>query len=141
MLKGLNLPQRALRFRRTLGCSKVVYGLQIQPGLCGAAEVAREPHGGIGSDTPARQNDVTNARRAQAQSLGKRVCAQSQGIQVLLTKHFAGVNRPPPTNYFGTQIKGRPTKKFWLSSPDKTASHSSLLVKPRIWLPRAGAAV
>jgi hypothetical protein len=72
-LKGFNLAQRALRFGRTLGC---------------------EPHGGIGSDTPALKNDVTNARRAQVQSLGKRVCAQAQGLQVLLTKHFAGVNRP-----------------------------------------------
>jgi hypothetical protein len=35
-----NLPQRALRFRRTLGCSKIVYGLQIQPELRDAAEVA-----------------------------------------------------------------------------------------------------
>jgi hypothetical protein len=94
VFKGFDLPQRSLRFRRTLGCSKVVYGLQIQPELCGAAEVAREPHGGIGSDTAALQNDVTNALWAQAQSLGKRVCAQAQGLQVLLTKHFAGVNRP-----------------------------------------------
>jgi hypothetical protein len=68
--------------------------LQIQPELLGAAKVAREAHGGIGSDTPALQNDVTNARRAQAQSLGKRVCAQVQGLQVLITKYFAGVNRP-----------------------------------------------
>jgi hypothetical protein len=36
--------------------------LQIQPELRGAAEVARELHGGIGCDTPALQNDVTNAR-------------------------------------------------------------------------------
>src|ERR1700722_6521905 len=91
---GFDLPQRALRFRRPLGCAKIVYRLQIQPELRSAAEVAREPHGGIGSDTPALQNDVTNARRAQAQSLGKRVCAQVQGLQVLLTKYFAGVNRP-----------------------------------------------
>src|ERR1700730_14905374 len=94
---GFNLPQRALGFRRTLGCSQIVYRLQVQPELPGAAEVAREPHGGIGSDTSALQNDVTNARRAQAQSLGKRVCAQVQGLQVLLTKHFAGVNRPRTT--------------------------------------------
>jgi hypothetical protein len=93
-LKGFNLAQRALRFGRTLGCSQIVYRLQVQPELRGAAEIAREPHGGIGSDTPALKNDVTNARRAQVQSLGKRVCAQAQGLQVLLTKHFAGVNRP-----------------------------------------------
>jgi hypothetical protein len=66
VLKGFNLPQRALRFRRTLGCSKIVYRLQIQPELRGAAEVAREPQGGIGSDTAALQNDVTNARRARS---------------------------------------------------------------------------
>ena len=75
MLKRFNLPQRALRFPRTLGGAKIVYRLQIQPELRGAAKVAREAHGGIGSDTPALQNDVTNARRAQAQSLGKRVFA------------------------------------------------------------------
>ena len=61
MLEGFNLPQRALRFHRALGCAKIVYRLQIQPELCGAAKVAREAHGGIGSDTPALQNDVTNA--------------------------------------------------------------------------------
>jgi hypothetical protein len=73
VLKGFNFPQRALRFRSALGCTKIVYRLQIQPELCGAANVAREAHGGIGSDTPALKNDVTNARRTQVQGLGKRV--------------------------------------------------------------------
>ena len=61
MFEGFNLPQRALRFRRSLGRTKIVYRLQIQPELRGAAKVAREAHGGIGSDTSALQNDVTNA--------------------------------------------------------------------------------
>ncbi len=43
MLKGFNFPQGALRFCGTLGCSQIVYRLQVQPELCGAAEVAREP--------------------------------------------------------------------------------------------------
>ena len=33
---------------------------------------------------------------------------------------------------YGAQIRERPTNRFWLSSPDKTAPHSSLLLKPRI---------
>ena len=94
MIKGFNLPQRALRFGRALDCTKIVYRLQIQPELCGAAKVAREAHGGIGSDTPALKNDVANARWAEVQGLGKGVCAQVQGLQVLLTKYFAGVNWP-----------------------------------------------
>jgi hypothetical protein len=44
--QGVQSPA-ALRLRRTLRCSQIVYGLQIQPELRGAAEVAREPHGGI----------------------------------------------------------------------------------------------
>jgi hypothetical protein len=93
-LKGFNLPYGTLRFRGTLRRPQIVYRLQVQPELCSAAEVAREPHSGIGSDAPAFQNDVTNARRTQVQSLGKRVRAQAQGVQVLITKYFAGVNRP-----------------------------------------------
>lgn len=42
-LKGFNLPYGALRFRRMLRRSQIVYRLQVQPELCGAAEVAREP--------------------------------------------------------------------------------------------------
>jgi hypothetical protein len=37
---------------------------------------------------------VTSSRRPGRRGLGKRVCAQAQGLQVLLTKYFAGVNRP-----------------------------------------------
>lgn len=36
-------------------------------------------HGGIGSDTPGLKNDVSDARRAQAQSIGKGVCAAAVG--------------------------------------------------------------
>jgi hypothetical protein len=86
--------RRAARVTSGYRRPQIVYRGQIQPELCSAAEVAREPHSGIGSDAPAFRNDVTHARRAQVQNLGKRVWAQTQGAQVLITKHFAGVNRP-----------------------------------------------
>ena len=66
MLKGFNLPQGALRFRRTLGCSQIVYRLQVQPELRGAAEVVREPHGGIGGNRAAAVQNVGDAARRDA---------------------------------------------------------------------------
>jgi hypothetical protein len=66
--------------------------LQFQPELRGAAEIAREAHGGIGSDTPALKNDVSDARRAQAQSIGKRVCAAAGRIRRVIALVSASVS-------------------------------------------------
>ena len=79
-------------FQSILGDLLVVMVLEVEPNLCGPAEVAFETQGGIDRDGAFAFDDLVDAAWWNSDVFGETVFRESERDEEILAQNFAGVD-------------------------------------------------
>ena len=74
------------------GAAEVVLVLEVEPELCGEAEVDAEAEGGVGADGALAAQDFADARLGNFNVLGDAVSGEAHGLKEFGKENCAGVD-------------------------------------------------